>query len=159
MPYLHPKIYPNRKHPTHGVFLSPSLPTIVFVTICTKDRKPWLAQSTVHQALVKIWHTSTAWLVGRYVLMPDHLHFFCAPYDSTVRLGQWIAYWKAAFTRMRIPGTGLWQRGYWDRRLRKQESYSEKWAYVRENPVRKGLCHTPDQWPYQGEIFPLGFFA
>jgi putative transposase len=24
---------------------------------------------------------ATAWYVGHYLIMPDHLHFFCAPRD------------------------------------------------------------------------------
>jgi len=47
---------------------------------------------------------------------------------------------------------GKWQRKGWDSRLRRSESYAEKWAYVRENPVRKGLVKPPDDWPYQGRL-------
>ncbi len=45
-----------------------------------------------------------------------------------------------------------WQEGFFDHLLRSAESYSEKWEYVRLNPVRAGLCKEPEQWPYQGEI-------
>ena len=33
----------------------------------------------------------------------------------------------------------LWQPGFFDHLLRNDESYSQKWEYVRENPVRAGL--------------------
>jgi hypothetical protein len=36
--------------------------------------------------------------------------------------------------------------------LRSDESYAEKWNYVRENPVRAGLVRNASEWPYQGEI-------
>ncbi len=26
---------------------------------------------------------------------------------------------------------------------------TEKWNYIRENPVSKGLMSAPDDWPYQ----------
>ena len=39
--------------------------------------------------------------------------------------------------------------------LRSEESYSQKWVYVAENPVRKSLATRPEDWPYQGEIYPL----
>jgi hypothetical protein len=29
---------PQRKHPAHGVFMYSGTPTIVFLTVCTKDR-------------------------------------------------------------------------------------------------------------------------
>ena len=50
-----------------------------------------------------------------------------------------------------------WQEGFFDHLLRSQESYSQKWDYVRMNPVRAGLCDMPEQWPYQGEIVSLPF--
>lgn len=48
-----------------------------------------------------------------------------------------------------------WQKGFFDHVLRSGESYSEKWLYVAENPVRKNLSACPEEWPYQGEIYPL----
>ena len=36
--------------------------------------------------------------------------------------------------------------------LRSDESYADKWNYVRENPVRAGLFRDASEWPYQGEI-------
>lgn len=51
----------------------------------------------------------------------------------------------------------FWQRGFFDHILRSQESYAQKWAYVQLNPIRAGLVSRVDEWPYQGEIFPLQF--
>ena len=48
-----------------------------------------------------------------------------------------------------------WQKGFFDHVMRSEESYSEKWLYVAENPVRKRLAAHPEGWPYQGEIYPL----
>jgi REP-associated tyrosine transposase len=39
--------------------------------------------------------------------------------------------------------------------LRAGESYSEKWNYVRDNPVRAGLVSNADEWKYAGEIEKL----
>ena len=49
----------------------------------------------------------------------------------------------------------LWQRDCWDRQLRIGASYSEKWEYVRRNPVRADLVENPDDWPWQGEMNSL----
>ena len=46
----------------------------------------------------------------------------------------------------------LWQPGFFDHVLRNDESYSQKWEYVRQNPVRAGLVDRADEWPYQGKI-------
>jgi hypothetical protein len=45
-----------------------------------------------------------------------------------------------------------------DHLLRSGDSYSQKWAYVRENPVRAGLATGWEEWPFLGEIFALEFY-
>jgi len=76
----------GRKHPASGVQINLGEPTIVFLTVNTRDRRPWLAQPLVHECLCEAWRQAQAWLVGYYLLMPDHLHLFCAPRDLTVTL-------------------------------------------------------------------------
>ncbi len=72
----------HRRHPAHGVLACAHAPTIVFVTACTRNRQPWLANAAVHALLRAVWTEADAWLVGRYALMPDHLHLFCAPNEE-----------------------------------------------------------------------------
>ena len=56
----------------------------------------------------------------------------------------------------RLPRQGkrssLWQPGFFDHVLRSNESYAQKWEYVRDNPVRAGLVPSWQEWPHQGEI-------
>lgn len=42
-----------------------------------------------------------------------------------------------------------WQDGFFDHRLRTDESAAEKGNYIRMNPVRAGLVENPEAWPYQ----------
>jgi putative transposase len=97
--------------------------------------------------------------VGRYVMMPDHLQFVVTGSDDFV-LGRWIGTLKRILAKQVRPGRvskTVWQRGFFDHLLRNSESYSEKWDYVRENPVRAGLVSSPDDWPFVGEICDLYF--
>ncbi|HKI16645.1 MAG TPA: hypothetical protein VKA15_02140 [Isosphaeraceae bacterium] len=142
----------SRKNPAHGVHIDPARPTIVFVTVSTKSRLSWLASVENHVALRSVWEEATAWLVGRYVLTPDHLHLFAAPGRTEIPLDNWVRYWKSRITRMNYRPTQEWQSNHWDTRLRSGESYEEKWWYVRNNPVRAGLVSNADTWPYQGEL-------
>ena len=48
--------------------------------------------------------------------------------------------------------TTLRQREFFDHVLRSNESYSEKWNYVWENPVRAGFVKTAGDWQYAGEM-------
>jgi len=145
----------GRKHPARGVQISRSEPTIVFLTVCTENRHPWLACAAAHRLLLDAWTAGDRWLAGRYVLMPDHIHLFCAPGDNETRLEQWVRFWKSHVSRQAGSPAWRWQSDFWDTRLRRGENYSEKWAYVRENPVRAGLSATPDDWPYQGVVHEL----
>ena len=95
------------------------------------------------------------WQVGRYVIMPDHIHLFCAPAKSeTQPLLQWVKYWKSSAARNWIESADspVWQRHFWDTQLRRSESYDQKWQYVVENPVRAGLVARSEDWRYQGEM-------
>jgi hypothetical protein len=49
----------------------------------------------------------------------------------------------------------IWQADYFDRYLRSSESYSQKWDYVEQNPVRAGLVERFEDWPYRGIIHDL----
>jgi REP-associated tyrosine transposase len=105
--------------------------------------------------LLDYWLKSTSWLVGRYAILPDHVHLFCSPYED-VPLERWVGYWKNSAARMlKTDDRPLWQRDFWDTQLRSSESYEQKWKYVRYNPVRHRLCVMAADWPYQGEIHQL----
>ena len=90
------------------------------------------------------------WWVACYVLMPDHLHVFARANANAVTLGAWVKALKALLAKREF----RWQAGYFDHVLRSAESQSEKWDYVRLNPVRAGLAHDADAWPYWGAFHP-----
>jgi len=146
---------PDRKTPAHrSVIDVGNRSSIIFVTVCSNERKKIFAEGKVHDLLVRGWQASGQWLIGRYIILPDHIHFFCSPgIRDHEPLTRWMSRWKAQVSRDWL-GTkcSLWQRSFWDRQLRSGDSYSEKWSYVRNNPVRHGLVTRADEWPYQGEL-------
>lgn len=163
---------------------------LYFVTACTEDRKPILANAKVHKDFRNLCETglTRGVFVGKYVLMPDHLHLFVAfgaEYESALAelrlrrsqtdatsgepvaavcdhhlspLSEWMKSLKNSLSKtlrgMNVPAPH-WQKGFFDHVMRSEESYSEKWLYVAENPVRKHLAARPEDWPYRGEIYPL----
>jgi len=132
-------------------------PILIFVTACTAKRRAILASPIVHESILSAWGAASTWLVGRYVIMPDHVHLFCAPdaFDAPP-LEPWMRFWKSLATRgMEQKAGSVWQRHHWDRQLRSGESCDEKWEYVRSNPVRHGYVTNADDWPYQGELNEL----
>jgi len=130
---------------------------IYYLTACTQDRRAILASPQIHESFVTFARRATARhvLVGRYVIMPDHVHFVAAFSPHSPSLWIWMKSWKNALSKtlrqMNIPPRH-WQKDYFDHVLRSAESYEQKWLYVRENPVRAGLVKRWEDWPYQGEI-------
>lgn len=70
--------------------------------------------------------------------MPDHFHLFVLLNDEKLNLSGWMKSLKgtlsANFRASRLLPP-YWQKGFFDHVLRSDESYSEKWLYVQENPV------------------------
>jgi putative transposase len=150
-----PNLEPGRRTPSKGVYFFPGCPNWVFLTVCTQERAPWLAQPSAQRTLHDIWqHIATAWLVSDYLLMPDHLHLFCAPYDTSCAIERWIAFWKDRFAKSWID-QGKFQSGGFHHRLRNDENYAWKWRYVLENPVRRGLVERIEEWPYAGRVHEI----
>ena len=137
---------------------------IYFFTVCTAGRRSVLAGPIAFRMLHAVWQRSAAinnWYVGRYVLMPDHVHFFAAPGTDANSRSLWVKMWKSVTARHLATELNLlppiWQEDSFDHILRRAESYETKWKYVQENPVRAGLCTTAEAWPWQGEIHRLRF--
>ena len=150
---------PPRRPPRIRVFQN--LRPFFFITFNTYKRAPLLANAAIHDAFILFCRRAgeRGIAVGRYVIMPDHIHIFLAlPPDSS--LDSWVQSIKNVLGKTLLTlghDKPHWQEGFFDHLLRSGESYSLKWDYVRQNPVRAGLAPTPDAWPYQGEIQPIAF--
>lgn len=132
---------------------------IYFVTTCAFKRRAILASKDVAEILVGEWRNARdrhGWAIGRYVIMPDHAHFFCSAELRAKALPPFMRAWKQWTSKwmvreLNLSGT-VWQEEFFDHVLRSSESYSQKWDYVKQNPVRAGLVKKSDEWPWQGEI-------
>ena len=150
------KQYPCRPRRLTTIFTNRDRP-LFFVTICTKDRRKLLDKISVHNNFIQYSTQSSAtcdaW-VGKYVIMPDHIHVFISC-DGSSCLSRWVKGLKGVLSKFfRDSGHKgpFWQDGFFDHLLRSGESYSEKWLYVSHNPVRAGLVNKPEDWVFSGEI-------
>jgi putative transposase len=138
---------------------------LYLVTLCTVLRRPLLACPQVHAGFRQYADRGRQFnvAVGRYVIMPDHLHAFVC-FGGDVSLGRWtkglkhhldVTLESLGHSPVSVGDsklTSFWQPGVFDHLLRHDESYAQKWNYVWQNPVRAGLVARPENWPYQGEI-------
>lgn len=129
-------------------------PPLFFVTFATRDRKRITRLADLHTAFERYARRASAEFgiaVGRYVIMPDHIYFFVQGGPEFV-LSSWVGGLKRALAVEVATPRRLWQPGFFDHVLRSEESYSQKWEYVRDNPVRAGLVGKFDDWLYQGGV-------
>ena len=133
---------------------------VYFVTACTSERREFLARGSVLRAVTEYGERGPengAWL-GSFVLMPDHLHAFVALDAERCWLSAWMSGLKAVVARV-LKQDGIagpyWQKGFFDHVLRGSESASEKWEYVRNNPVRAGLVWRAEDWTFWGQLHLL----
>jgi REP element-mobilizing transposase RayT len=88
-----------------------------------------------------------------YCLMPTHLHMLVEPGLKSVV--EFIAEFKKSTSDLARQTRGirqLWQRSFFDHRLRSHESVAEQYEYIRMNPVRAGLVTHPDDWAWTGRV-------
>jgi REP element-mobilizing transposase RayT len=92
-------------------------------------------------------HDRHGWAIGRYIIVPDHVHFFCRAELNAKTLPTFIQAWKQWTSKrmareLKFSGN-VWQEGFFDHVLRSSDSYGQKWNYVRENPVQAGIVRSP----------------
>jgi REP-associated tyrosine transposase len=134
---------------------------IYFVTACTFNRRSILASAAIHQTFLEFAGAGEnhGAYVGAYVIMPDHLHLFIT-LEEDKELSVWMKSLKNSLSktlRSVEVAPPHWQKGFFDHLLRSAESYTQKWEYVRDNPVRAGLVPKWEKWPYCGEIWQIEY--
>ena len=88
-----------------------------------------------------------------FVLMPEHVHLLLSEPERGT-LARALQSMKSASARMarvaRMERVGtrtpFWQARYYDRYMRDYDEFSEKLRYIHRNPVKRGLCSSPEQW-------------
>ena len=90
------------------------------------------------------YHVQKRWVLHLLLLMPDHLHLI-AGFPNGEIMSEVIRNWK----RLTVRRNGVvWQRNYFDHRVRPDEGLQLKTDYIRQNPVRAGLINNAEDWPY-----------
>jgi REP element-mobilizing transposase RayT len=126
---------------------------IYFLTACTYDRRRILDRPAVHETLIHFGLRAPrhgVW-VGRYVIMPDHIHLFAGFGPESISLSARMKSLKNRISKTLKNATFVaphWQKGFFDHVIRSGESYEQKWLYVRNNRLRAGLVQSAEDWPY-----------
>ena len=128
---------------------------VYFITVCCDYRHPYLADSFIASQVIEILHGLTAklsFLLHAYCAMPDHLHFLVQGLEVNSDLFRLMKEFKSrtAYSFKNDHNRKLWEMSYYDHILRKPADIESVASYIWNNPVRKGLCHHPKDFPFSG---------
>src|SRR5258705_11340229 len=104
----------------------------------------WLTRCASHHA----------YLVHAYCVMPDHVHLLTEGTRETCHLAEFISEFKqrTGYLYQKKLGTCLWQPRYYDHVLHRSEDIENVAWYIWTNPVRKGLCSSPQEYLLSGSL-------
>ncbi|MGP1346019.1 MAG: REP-associated tyrosine transposase [Phycisphaerales bacterium] len=95
-------------------------------------------------------------IVRLVTIMPDHVHVLLTPLESSPN--EWyslpeLLHSIKSFTAHKIKAnrplsSSVWQEEYFDRMIRDDDEFREKWNYMLHNPVKAGLVRHHTQYPY-----------
>lgn len=140
-------------------YSNPSM--VYFATLCTRDNKNVFPNRELAEAVVEslMWCRYNGWFrIYAYCLMPNHLHLASSPSNDGLLLTDTIGRFKRYTTRAswKFNFTGqLWQRSWYDHIARHDEDLLRICRYILENPLRKQLVESAEEWPYSGMIDTL----
>jgi len=101
-------------------------------------------------------HNDAKWKVYAAVILPDHVHALVQPLShpegGVYDLGGIIHSVKRfsiyQINRLRATKGSLWQDERYDRIIRDEAEFLEKWNYIRNNPMKAGLSEYPEDYPW-----------
>lgn len=113
-------------------------------------RQPWAAQ-VVQDSLLHFdgeRYNMLAWCV-----MPNHVHALIETVDGfpvSEVVGRWKSFTARAIHAKLGRCGAMWMEDFFDRYIRSQRHLAVAAGYIRNNPVKAGLCQNPEDWPFGG---------
>jgi putative transposase len=126
---------------------------IYLITTVTKNREPCFSDLVVGRTIVNSLRwcddngLSETWC---FVVMPDHLHWLMGLSGNTPLsklIGAMKRFTSGQTSQLRKRPGALWQRGFHDHAIRREEDLRAVARYVVFNPVRAGIVTRLGDYP------------
>ncbi|MET1077471.1 MAG: transposase [Pseudomonas sp.] len=133
-----------------------------FFTLNLADRRGDLLSAQVHllrASFIRVMHAHP-WHIDAIVVLPNHLHALCTlPSEDADFALRWRLI-KAGFSRAlsrteaisasrQSKGErGIWQRRYWEHRIRDEQDFTRHVDYIHYNPRKHGHVQRVADWPW-----------
>lgn len=136
-----------------------------FFTVVTFNRQPlFIVPETVEhlRRAIREEMLRRPFVIDAIVIMPDHIHaLWTLPTDDADYSIRWRNI-KRAFTasipedqrpqvhgsRQRKQEQAIWQRRFWEHRIRDEQDFARHVDYIHYNPVKHGYVQRPVEWQH-----------
>ena len=137
-----------------------------FVTVGTYQRQPILCLDESRKALrdaINEAREAHSFKIKAWVLLPDHLHCIWELPDGDSNYSMRWGMIKKEFTkkirgmvgaahptesRIKHREGAIWQRRFWEHKIRDDMDFRVHCDYIHYNPVKHGFANTPMNWEY-----------
>ncbi len=122
-----------------------------FVTANVFEKKSLFQVEKIALLFVEVllnYRAEGKYLLHEFVVMPDHFHLLISP--NLITLERSLQLIKGGFS-FRLNKSlkvkrDVWQTSFLDRRVRDSLEYQKYKEYIWQNPVKRGLAKTPEQY-------------
>jgi putative transposase len=128
-----------------------------FITFSCYHRQPFLQKMQMQDVFLNALEPTRrrfSMHVFGYVVMPEHVHLLVSePVHSAlpkaIQLMKTKVSIQARREGKRAEGeTPFWQTRYFDHNVRNHAGFVTQLRYIHRNPVKRGLCDAPEDWPW-----------
>ena len=123
------------------------------ITMVTEKRRPFFLNFHVARILIRILaeHEDRGYAETlSFVVMPDHLHWLMQ-LGSARELATVVRGIKSLASKR--TGQKLWQKGFYDHALRREEDIKEVARYIVMNPLRAGLVNHHNDYSHWDAVW------
>ena len=138
-----------------------------FFTVVTQQRRHLLLRAPVLKALRESFaeiQSRDPFTLNAWVILPDHLHCIWTLREDDGEFGRKWGRIKAGVTRRVLEATPnipdraisrnkrgegpVWQRRFWEHRIRNERDLQTHLDYIHYNPVKHGLADAAREWRF-----------
>ena len=138
---------------------------VYFFTVVTYRRQPLFADphnvELLRDAFCQV-KQQYPFTIDAIVVLPDHIHaLWSLPDGDADYSGRWRrikTYFSrrcqprydlpVANSRLQKGEKGVWQRRFWEHKIRDERDFHNHVAYIHHNPVKHGFVAHPAEWAY-----------
>jgi putative transposase len=147
----------NNRGFSHGLFvyaaemrLAPQETRTYLVTAVTAERRSLFQVTATAELLEQTildYHRQGKFLLHAFVIMPDHFHALITP-AADVSLEKAMQFIKGGFSFRLKSKLDVWMRSFNESQISTEEKFLSCVRYIEENPVRRGLAATAQEYRF-----------